>query len=96
METWIQGVRSSTKALPLNDRLLPCVSRDAPVQLVKKITPTMLRLSGLPVVLHHVGLAKLTKEVLVVSNDDELEVRVTLALVDDTARRMVSTASDTT
>ena len=56
----------------------------------------MLRLPGLPVVLHHVGLAKLTKEVLVVSNDDELEVRVTLALVDDTARRMVSTASDTT
>ena len=46
----------------------------------------MLRLSGLPVVLHHVGLAKLAKEVLVVSDDDELEVRVILALVDDTGR----------
>ena len=45
----------------------------------------MLRLSGSPVVLHHVGLAKLTEEVLVVGDDDELEVRVTLALVDDTA-----------
>ena len=76
---------NSPKALPLDDRLLPCVSRDAPVQLVRNITPTMLRLSGLPVVFHHVGLAKLTEEVLVVSDDDELEVGVALALVDDTA-----------
>lgn len=39
----------------------------------------------LPVILHDIGLTQLSEEVLVVCNDDQLEVRVVLPLVDNTA-----------
>ena len=39
----------------------------------------------LPVILHDIGLTQLSEEVLVVGNDDQLEVRVVLPLVDNTA-----------
>ena len=42
-----------------------------------------------PVVLHHVTLAELAKEVLVVCNDDKLEVGVVLSLIDDAANGCV-------
>ena len=38
----------------------------------------------LPVILHDIGLTQLSEEVLVVCNDDQLEVRVVLPLVDNT------------
>ena len=52
--------------------------------------------ASLPVVLHHIALSKLLKEVLVMSDDYELEVCVIPALIDNAARCvwcMVSTAS---
>ena len=39
----------------------------------------------LPVILHDIGLTQLSEEVLIVCNDDQLEVRVVLPLVDNTA-----------
>lgn len=37
-----------------------------------------------PVVIHHIALTQLPQEVLVVSDDDELEVGMVLSFVDDT------------
>ena len=41
--------------------------------------------SSIPVMFHHITLAKLFEEALVMRNNNQLEVGVILALVDDTA-----------
>lgn len=43
----------------------------------------MRSLHSLPVVFHNVGLSKLAKEILVVGDNNELEVGVALALIDN-------------
>lgn len=36
-----------------------------------------------PVVFHYIGLSELAEETLIVRDDDELEIRVILAFIDD-------------
>jgi hypothetical protein len=37
----------------------------------------------IPIVFHHISLTKFSEKVLIVSDDDELEIRVRFALIDD-------------
>lgn len=43
--------------------------------------------AALPIVLHYLGLTKLAKEILVMGDDDQLEVRMILPLVDDASQK---------
>lgn len=45
---------------------------------------------ALPVILHHLGLTKFAKEILVMCDDDQLEVGMTLPLLDDAPRKSAS------
>ena len=69
--------------MALNYRLLPRVARNTPERAVSIMAIPCC--DHLPVVLHNIALPQFTQEVLIVRDDDELEVRVALALVDDTA-----------
>jgi hypothetical protein len=44
-----------------------------------------LKLEGKPVVFHDITLSQFPQEIFVMGDDDQLEIRVALTLVDDTA-----------
>ena len=91
-DTWQQlnavteSIPTTARRLPepvsLNYRLLPRVARYSPVnygQLMRRV----LGCGRSPVVLHHIALPELPQEVLVMGDDDELEIRVIPAFIDD-------------
>lgn len=60
------------------------VSLDTRLQ-PQTITKRLLyRKYGSPVIFHYIGLAQFPKEILIVSDDDELEIVVILSFIDDT------------
>ena len=42
----------------------------------------------LPVIFHNIRLSKFSKEVFIVSDDDELEIRVRFTLIDDARQKI--------
>jgi hypothetical protein len=74
--------RHLSESLALDYRLLPGVSLHSPIGGVS-CNECTAGSSYAPIVFHDITLAQLTQEVLVMGDNDKLEVRMVLALVDD-------------
>ena len=72
----------SGKPMSLDDRFLSGITRNAPVDKLEHMS-IAATLRHLPIILHDIRLPKFAKKVFVVSDYDQLEIRVILALVDN-------------
>lgn len=78
--------------MPLDDRLLSKVSRDSPERIRLHLHRTRHNKGvSVPVVFANIALTELLQEVLVMRDDNELEIGVVPALIDDARESDVKT-----